>query len=169
MQLDAFGYVGIRSDNLDDWAAFGPGFLGLQLVERTSTTLKFRMDDRKQRIIVSNEETVQHAFGWEVEHAESLDALAGRLEAAKVMVEVMPAVEASLRGVTAGIRFCDPAGNRLEAFHGPEVAEAPFAGGRPIMGFRTGSLGMGHLVLHVERVDDLQWFYQDVLVTTAWR
>jgi 2,3-dihydroxybiphenyl 1,2-dioxygenase len=65
--------------------------------------------------------------------------------------------------VTAGIRFADPAGNRLEAFHGPESAAEAFRPGRPISGFRTGSLGMGHVVLHVPSVEDLQWFYQDVL------
>ena len=70
MTLDsvgAFGYASLRSDKIDDWAEYGPKFLGLQLVERTSSALKFRMDDRKQRIVVSSEETAQNAFGWEVE------------------------------------------------------------------------------------------------------
>jgi 2,3-dihydroxybiphenyl 1,2-dioxygenase len=161
--LTGLGYVGIRSDRLDDWAAFGPGFLGLELVERTAGMLKFRMDDRKQRIIVSGAEEAHHAFGWEVADAAALEAVAARVEAAKVRVEPMAAAELALRGVTAGIRFADPAGNRLEAFHGPESAAEAFRPGRPISGFRTGSLGMGHVVLHVPSVEDLQWFYQDVL------
>jgi len=68
-----------------------------------------------------------------------------------------------MRGVSAAIRFQDPAGTRLEAFHGAEAADTPFVPGRPIGGFRTGPLGMGHVVLHVKNVDDLRWFYQDVL------
>jgi 2,3-dihydroxybiphenyl 1,2-dioxygenase len=162
MTLGALGYVGIRSDRLDDWAAFGPRFLGLELVERNDGMLKFRMDDRKQRIIVSAEDAA-NTFGWEVEDAAALDAVAARVEAAKVHVERMPSADLAMRGVIAGIRFADPAGNRLEAFHGAESAPTTFRPGRPISGFRTGALGMGHVVLHVPSVDDVQWFYQDVL------
>ncbi len=163
MALASFGYFGIRSDKLDDWANYGPGFLGLDLVERTATTLKFRMDDRRQRIIVSSDADVVDTFGWEVADGAELDAIAARVESAKVAVTRVPAAELALRGVTGGIRFADPAGNRLEVFHGPEIATAPFRPGRPISGFRTGSFGMGHAVLYVNSVDDVQWFYQDVL------
>ena len=68
---------------IDDWADYGAKFLGLQLVERTKSALKFRMDDRKQRIVISSEEDGEGAFGWEVADAPALDALAGRLEAAR--------------------------------------------------------------------------------------
>ena len=93
MPVAAFGYVGLRSDKLDDWAEYAPKFLGLQLVERTQSALKFRTDDRKQRI----------------------------------------------------------------------TTPVAFVPGRPISGFRTGTLGMGHVVLNVESVEDLLWFYQDAL------
>jgi 2,3-dihydroxybiphenyl 1,2-dioxygenase len=61
------------------------------------------------------------------------------------------------------IVFADPAGNRLEAFHGAMIADAPFRPGRTISGFRTGALGMGHAVFHVQRIDDLLGFYRDLL------
>ncbi len=163
MSLQSFGYFGIQSDKLDDWAAFGPAFLGLELVERTHGTLTFRMDDHKQRILVSSAATETHAFGWEVADKAGLDALAGRIEAAQINVERVSDADCALRGVGAAIRFTDPAGNRLEAFADPEIAAQPFKPGRTISGFRTGAMGMGHGVLHVERVEDLQWFYQDVL------
>lgn len=163
MTIGSFGYASLVSDRIDDWAEYGPKFLGLQLVERTRSALRFRMDDRKQRIVVSAEPEAESVFGWEVADAAALDALAGRLEAARVAVARVPAATAALRGVREAIRFQDPAGNRLEAFHGAETAEAPFVPGRTISGFRTGALGMGHVVLHVTSVDDLRWFYQDVL------
>ena len=56
MTLSSFGYASLRSEKIDDWADYGAKFLGLQLVERTKSALKFRMDDRKQRIVVSSEE-----------------------------------------------------------------------------------------------------------------
>ena len=163
MNLQSFGYVGIRSSKLSDWADYGEKFLGLQLVEKTGSLLRFRMDDRKQRIVVSAEQGDSFVFGWEVDSAAAIDALAGRLEAAKVTVDHIPRIECEMRGITGGIRFADPAGNKLEAFWGAEVADEPFRPGRSISGFRTGTLGVGHAVLHVERIDDLMWFYVDVL------
>src|SRR5262245_54976457 len=67
MPLSSFGYASLRSDRIDDWAEYGAKFLGLQLVERTRSALKFRMDDRKQRIVVSAGEDAENVFGWEVE------------------------------------------------------------------------------------------------------
>ena len=43
------------------------------------------------------------------------------------------------------------------------LAEDPFVPGRPISGFNTGPLGMGHAVLHVREVDRLLPFYRDLL------
>ena len=163
MTLQSFGYFGIKSDKLDDWADYGPRFLGLEVVERTATTLKLRMDDRKQRILVSSTDTDVTAFGWEVDSAADLDALAARLESVQVSVKRVPASEAALRGVTAAIRFTDPVGNPLEAFYGPENRTEPFTAGRPISGFRTGVLGMGHAVLHTKSAESLLPFYRDVL------
>ena len=53
MALQALGYVGIRSKNLEDWAGYATRFLGMQLVDKSRTTLALRMDDRKQRVIVN--------------------------------------------------------------------------------------------------------------------
>lgn len=163
MQLQSFGYFGVRSAKLDDWADYGPRFLGLELVERTSTTLKFRMDDRKQRVLVSSTDTEVTAFGFEVEDADDLETLAGRLEALQVGVRRISGGEAELRGVKGAIRFRDPIGNPIEAFHGPEMEAEPFKPGRSISGFRTGALGMGHAVLHAKNVEALVPFYRDVL------
>lgn len=164
MEIQALGYVGIHSKNLDDWRPFGTRFLGMQLLDGTGTSLAFRMDDRKQRVIVTAD---QHDgpgfFGWEVADASALDRLAARLESAGVRVERVPMVIADERRVRELITFRDPAGNRLEAFYGAEVTDDPFRPGRSISGFRTGPLGMGHAVLTVERVEDLVPFYQDLL------
>jgi len=163
MQLQSFGYFGVRSAKLDDWADYGPRFLGLQLAERTSTTLKFRMDDRKQRILVSSTDAEVTAFGFEVEDADALEALAGRLEKSQVRVRRITGADAELRGVAGAIRFADPVGNPIEAFYGPEMETEAFQPGRSISGFRTGALGMGHAVLHVTNVEALVPFYRDVL------
>jgi hypothetical protein len=50
--LQALGYVGFGSADLDGWRQFGTGLVGLQAVERGISLLAFRMDDRKQRIVI---------------------------------------------------------------------------------------------------------------------
>jgi len=164
MTLESLGYVGIRARDVNEWAEFGPRFLGLQLVDRTRGTLTFRMDDRRQRVVVYGDGGQGAAFlGWEVADAAALDALAARLEQAGVRVTRLPRAVAEERRVREVVTFCDPAGHALEAFHGAEVASDPFRPGRAIAGFRTGPLGMGHVVLNVERIDQVLPFYQDLL------
>jgi 2,3-dihydroxybiphenyl 1,2-dioxygenase len=161
MALTALGYVGIGSDKLDDWSTYATRFLGMQLVDKSAKSLALRMDDRKQRVIVSAE--TPSFYGWEVADAAELGALAAKLEAAGVAVARGGQALADQRRVTDLIVFADPIGNRLEAFHGAEVAGDAFRPGRSISGFRTGPLGMGHAVLTCERIDDVMPFYVDVL------
>ena len=167
MALDSLGYFGVRARSLDDWSSFGQKFLGLQLVDRSRKTLTFRMDDRRQRIVVHEDDVndwSRAAFmGWEVADGAALDQLASTLDGAHVKVERAPRATADERRVTDLITFDDPVGNRLEAFYGAEVAAGPFTPGRSISGFRTGPLGMGHVVLNVESVDRLLPFYTQTL------
>jgi 2,3-dihydroxybiphenyl 1,2-dioxygenase len=164
MPLQALGYVGFGSGALDDWRQFGTGLVGLQAVERSPSLLAFRMDDRKQRIVIDRSMTEgARFFGWEVADAAALDELASRLERAKVDVLAEPRALADTRRVGGLISFRDPAGNRLEAFYGAELDETPFSPGRSISGFRTGALGLGHAVLTVENIDAVMPFYVDLL------
>jgi 2,3-dihydroxybiphenyl 1,2-dioxygenase len=167
MTVQSLGYVGVRAKNLEDWTSFGRDLLGLQRVDRTKATMAFRMDDRKQRFVIDADggEGVSF-FGWETADAASLDALAARLDAAGTRVERGSRALADERHVKDLIVFRDPAGNRLEIFHGAEVASDPFAPGRNISGFRTGPLGLGHILYNVdsdELTTALMNFYRDNL------
>ncbi|MGH7246469.1 MAG: VOC family protein [Pseudomonadota bacterium] len=164
MNLNALGYVGIRTKSLDDWAEYGTRFLGMQLVEKSRGGLALRMDDRKQRMIVHSDVAEGPSFyGWEVADAAALDALAAHLEESGVKVAHGSRALTDERRVEDLIVFSDPIGNRLEAFHGAESATDPFKPGRSISGFRTGPLGMGHAVLTAERLDEVVSFYTEVL------
>src|ERR1700688_4796041 len=126
MPLQALGYAGFGSSSLDDWRQFGTGLVGLQAVERSASVLAFRMDDRKQRIVIDRSlPEGARFFGWEVADAAALDALAARLEAAKVEVAAEPQALADARRVRSLISFHDPAGNRLEAVYGGEIDNTP--------------------------------------------
>jgi 2,3-dihydroxybiphenyl 1,2-dioxygenase len=164
MAVQALGYVGFGSAALDDWRQFGTGLVGLQAVERSASLLAFRMDDRKQRIVVDRSMPEgERFFGWEVADAAALETLAARLEKHQIHVTAEPQTLADARRVGGLISFRDPAGNRLEAFYGAEIDDTPFSPGRSISGFRTGPLGLGHAVLTVENIDTVMPFYIDVL------
>ncbi|MFN5713850.1 MAG: biphenyl 2,3-dioxygenase, partial [Bradyrhizobium sp.] len=100
MAILGLGYAGFGSDALDDWRQFGTGLVGLQAIERGNALLAFRMDDRKQRIVIDRAQGEgTRFFGWEVADATDLDALAARLERAGVAVTSEPQALADSRRV----------------------------------------------------------------------
>jgi len=154
MEIQAFGYLGVGASSLDDWTDFATSTIGMQSVDRASSMRAFRMDDRKQRLFIDRAiEPGTQVFGWEVANAAALDSLATRLEAADVAVKREHAALADQRCVAGLISFADPAGNRLEAFHGAQIADATFEPSRDVSGFRTGPQGMGHTLLTVPDID----------------
>jgi 2,3-dihydroxybiphenyl 1,2-dioxygenase len=164
MAITALGYLGVRSDRLDDWSDFAGRLLGMQRIDRGSRALAFRMDDQKQRLVVSDEPGETLAFiGWEVAESADLDLYAARLDTAGVTVTRGSRALADRRFVTDLIVFNDPDGNRIELFWKPMLAEDPFVPGRSLAGFKTGPFGMGHAVLHVREIDRLLLFYRDLL------
>src|SRR6202171_6711065 len=91
MPLQGLGYAGFGSADLDDCRQFGTGLVGLQAVERSASLLAFRMDDRKQRIVIDRAMPEgERFFGWEVADADALDALAAPLGRAQVDVTAEP-------------------------------------------------------------------------------
>jgi 2,3-dihydroxybiphenyl 1,2-dioxygenase len=160
----ALGYLGIRANGLDEWSGFGQNLLGLQRIDKSRSTLAFRMDDRKQRLMVdAGGGDGIGFFGWEMADAAALDAIAARLEAARVPFARGARALADERHVADLIVLDDPVGNRLELFHGAETTSDPFKPGRSISGFRTGPLGLGHVVMHVDNTERMLAFYRDVL------
>ena len=139
MSLQTLGYIGIRTKSLDDWTAYASRFLGMQLVDRSRGTASFRMDDRKQRLVVNESDAEAPGFyGWEVADAAALDAYAANLEKHKVSFARGSRALAEERHVRDLIVLHDPAGNRLEIFHGAETTAEPFQPGRAMSGFQIG-------------------------------
>jgi 2,3-dihydroxybiphenyl 1,2-dioxygenase len=164
MEIRALGYVGIQSTRLEDWSGFSTRLLGMQEVDRSRSGRAFRMDDRKQRLVVTAAERDGLGFmGWEVDAANDLERLAARLEHNGVAVKAEPRALADERHVGRLISFRDPNGHRVEVFCEPEIAADPFRPGRPLSGFKTGPYGMGHVVLNVVDIEGALAFYRDLL------
>src|SRR5215468_817602 len=102
MALLGLGYAGFGSDSLEDWRQFGTGMVGFQAVERGNSLLAFRMDDRKQRVVIDRAMGEgARFFGWEVADQTAIDALAARLEKAGIRVTAEPQTLADARHVRA--------------------------------------------------------------------
>ncbi len=162
--LQALGYVGFHAPALDEWNAYATRMLGFQIVDGSRRTTAFRMDDRRQRVIVEADGGAGvKFFGWEVADAEALEAVADNVEQSGVTVERGTRALADERRVRDLIAFSDPIGSRVEIFYGAEASAEPFVPGRSISGFRTGALGLGHVVMSVERIDEVAAFYENLL------
>lgn len=164
MEINALGYIGINSAKTDEWSNYATKLLGMQQVDKGASTRAYRMDDRKQRFVVTGAEGESLGFmGWEVANTGDLDTLASRLENAGVAVEVATTALSDERYVKHLIRFKDPEGNVIEVFCDPFIDDTAFQPGRSITGFKTGALGMGHAVLKAIDLEVLLPFYRDLL------
>lgn len=162
--ITALSYIGVKSPQTEDWNKFASKVLGLQLLDRGGKTSIFRMDNQAQRLFVSNEigESVA-CIGWEVATKSDLNQFAAQLESANVEVTYGDSELASQRHVSALIWFTDPAGFRIELIWDPVKVADEFLPGRPIAGFKTGPLGMGHVVLYVKNIEETYNFYRKIL------
>ncbi len=164
MPVQALGYVGVDATDFDAWRRFATDVFAMQVVERGPDALACRVDDRCQRLLVQRSDRDGPAFfGFETAGAQALKETTGKLEAAGFKVTRASEKELTLRGVDEMAWCRDPAGNRIELFHGLAQAESPFTAPRPHGGFRTGKMGMGHMVLHAQDIDAMSAFYRDVL------
>jgi len=156
MAIKALSYIGVNSDKFEDWSDYTQKSLGMQQVDRGKDILSFRMDDQKQRLTITGDTGDGLGFmGWEVDEKKDLLFFASKLEENKIEVHQGKASFADKRFVEDLIYFNDPQGNRIELVYNPMNDTDPFKPSRPISGFKTGALGMGHAVIHVKKIDDL--------------
>lgn len=164
MGVLGLGYVGIEAQDAAAWAPFATGFAGMQRLEAGGGAAAYGVDDAGRRLVVMPAGRDGGAFyGWEVADADALDAMAARIEDRGVAVAQSTAAERALRGVDGMVHCADPAGHRVELFHGLEPAGGGFAPGREMAGFRTGGLGLGHVLVHAPDADGCAAFYRETL------
>ncbi len=162
--IRSLGYLAVGSAQLDDWAGFAGGLLGMEVAGRDAGGLTLRNDSRAGRLFVAPDSGERiAAIGWEVADADALARLAVLLDNAGHRTMRGGAELAAQRHVSDVLVAHDPAGNRLEFFYGAEQAARGFKPGRAISGFRTGALGLGHVVLTTTSLDALMPFYTELL------
>jgi hypothetical protein len=81
MGIEALGYIGVRAKDIGDWASYGENFLGLQRIDTSRSSLAFRMDDRKQRLVVDADGGQgQHETGPQASQSEIIAGVAAKSE-----------------------------------------------------------------------------------------
>ncbi|CAM3921702.1 MULTISPECIES: iron-dependent extradiol dioxygenase HsaC [Tsukamurella] len=164
MAIKALGYMRIEATDMAAWREYGLKVLGM--MEGTGNdpdSLYLRMDDFAARlVIVPGEKDRLLVSGWEVTDAPALQELRETLAAAGVAFEEGTKEEKGERRVEGLIRFQDPAGNTLEAFHGAQYLGRRFVSPYGHK-FVTAEQGLGHVVLTCTDDAAAQDFYQGVL------
>lgn len=160
------GYLGLNVSNIPEWERFATEVLGLQVASKAPNgSLYLRMDENHHRFILEQGDVDDIAcIGWEVADQNALRELTAQLRDDGVAVTDGSAEDARARGVLELIRFKDPNNIASEAYCGPTMNfESPFRSPRPMEGFETGTMGMGHIVLRVDDSARSLHFYRDVL------
>ena len=165
-RVTQLGYLGIGVSNMAAWERFATQTLGLQLGEQDDDgTVFLRMDEYHHRFALypSGNDDITHV-GWEVADEHALHDITEQLRAAGTTVTPGTPDEAQARRVVELITFDDPSGIPTEVFYGPmQSYNDPFVSPRPISGFVTGNMGLGHIVVAVDDLDESITFYRDVL------
>jgi 2,3-dihydroxybiphenyl 1,2-dioxygenase len=158
------GYLGLAASDLAAWETFAREILGLQ-ARNEDGVLYLRMDEHHHRFALEAGSQDDLAYvGWEVAGEQAMDELAARLERAEYAVERCGPAAARARKVEALVRLRDPSGIATEIFYGPLVdVREPFTPTRAISGFEAGRLGLGHIVLAVDDMEESLRFYRELL------
>lgn len=170
MKVDELAYVGISASDVAAWSGYATEVLGHEISpDSDSNNLYLRMDDHHHRLIVhpsddGGPEDVAY-IGWQVRNAQAMDALGGQLDIAGISVSEGSPEEAAVRRVLGFVHFTDPhSGVRMELSYGPEVTFQPtYRPTRPISGYLTQDMGLGHFVTYVPDVVAAEQFYSSVL------
>jgi 2,3-dihydroxybiphenyl 1,2-dioxygenase len=163
--IDALSYVVISTPAMAAWLELARDLVGLHpdgVVPGQSVRL--RMDAKHQRLVlrpVSGAPAL--AMGYTVSGAPALARVADALRSAGYALHAGSADEIALRGLSGMFHFRDPDGNRIEIGWGLADSAEPLRPGRPIGGFRTGDLGLGHVALKCGDFAAMRRLYRETL------
>ena len=156
MAVTQLGYIGVGVSSMDRWEQYAQEVLGLELIERADDgTTYLRMDEYHHRIGLypTGEDDIVHV-GFQTANRKSLERVKADLLAVGVEYQQATPEEIANRHVVDMVKF-DLSGVPTEVFYGPHVLfERPFHPPIPHNGFKTGLMGLGHIGLNVDDMDE---------------
>lgn len=167
-RLMNLGYAVFGVSDLDAWERFAVDLIGLQVGRRDADRLlTLRMDEQEQRFVLEKgRDDDLRAAGWQLASGAELEAYVERLRSLGVPVEACDKALARERRVEKLYACADPNGFRHEFYFGPALGDVarPFrSSALSGPGFRTGPLGLGHLLPRADDYGATVSFYRDTL------
>lgn len=164
--ISNLGYVVIGSKRLAEWESFAVDILGMQVGRREpGKLLALRLDDLQQRIVIEDgDEEDLRAAGWMFRNEDELKSFVKRLREGDITVAEGSREAAHHRRVERLFTCDDPNGYTLEFYCGAYAAPSnePF---KPTLlrgpGFKTGELGIGHVLVRARNYAESMDFYQN--------
>jgi extradiol dioxygenase len=165
VSVSELGYLGLGVSDIKAWHGLATQVYGMQVVAGDAgATSYLRIDAHHHRVELRADGKDDLEFaGWEVPNAEVMQRIAQQLEDGGVKVVAGTRDEADQRRVLGLIKCVDPSGIPTEIYFGHPVNPVPFFPTRPISGFKTGGMGLGHMLVHVQDLDASVRFYRDLL------
>jgi len=163
--VSELGYLGVGVSDVKAWHGLATDVLGMQVVPGDDRATSYlRLDDYHHRVELRAKGSDDLEFaGWEVPDAQTLQRVAQQLEDGGVRVVAGTRDEADARRVVDLVKCVDPNGIPVEVFCGRPVNPVPFHPTRAMSGFKTGGMGLGHILLHARNLDESLHFYRDLL------
>jgi 2,3-dihydroxybiphenyl 1,2-dioxygenase len=166
MSVDSLGYVALNVAKLNDWQALLETVFGMQPRAREgSDAIDYRLDDYHHRFsLYPAASDGVAAVGWEVASTSKLEKLVQSLRDRQIDVAAGSGVLCAERKVKQLYSFtCPMIGVQTEVYYGPLVSHTPFVPSRGIAGYKTGALGLGHIVFWVKDLARAVKFYEEVM------
>lgn len=163
-EIKGLGYVTVSTTDLDRWRHLALEVLDLgEGSGPNPDALYLRMDERAARlIIVPGDEDKVQIVGWEVRDQYALARVREAVVADGREVHDLELAEIDERRIEGGFRFTDPSGHPVEIYFGPVLNHDPLSNKYGTR-FKTGQLGLGHVVMPVTDPNEHDRFYQEVL------
>ena len=163
--INALSYVVVSTPKLLEWCELATRIAGLHAdVIGNGETVRLRMDGKIQRLLLQSVTgAAALTMGFQVSDAAALARVRSNLSRAGYPVTQGAPDEIARRGVVDMFHFIDSDNNRVEVAWGLEDVAEGFEPARPIGGFRTGELGMGHVALMTGNFAGMTALYKDVL------
>ena len=183
MEIRQLGYLGLQASDPKAWLDFATRICGLMPARvlpgeawgmpgqpgggapsggsgiAPDGSVFLKLDDWQWRVALHPAEGPGLRYlGLELRGPVELDAALAELEGQGLAVTRATDEELEARAVHAMAHLRDPAGNRVELFHGV-TRDHKFVSPAGVSGFVTGALGAGHVVLLVPDMDAALRFY----------
>jgi 2,3-dihydroxybiphenyl 1,2-dioxygenase len=163
--VSRLGYIGLNVTDIKQWEPILIEVLGLEARPREpGAPLQLRMDEKHHRFTLYPSSTNSLAYvGWEVDSRDDFFALYEQL--GRDGIEVAQAGDALKRerAVMELMQFKNPDGALQEVFFGGLEDNQLFRPARAISGYRTGDMGLGHVLFAAADPEATVAFYRERL------